>query len=181
MLLRNFWIDLCLFLQIFSVLQNTVAIVDSMSIFLTNDQDLGEPEIVVEYDQLTLTVAKEPASSLRNASFTSKLGSLVVNGLEGGANVSASNCLERKVQLQNEHLCEPFTCTNYICFRYTETVSSILCVSDEKDHMGTNIGRFHFKCWYISDEVGLKTTTPVEGPGDPPCIITREHLWRRKR
>lgn len=80
------------------MMQSTVTFVDDLSIFLADDQELGDSEIQVDYDELTLTLAKEPSNALRNATFSDRFGSLEMEatGIEDD-----TSCIERKVSINS--------------------------------------------------------------------------------
>lgn len=74
-------------------MRKTIEILDGLATFLLDDLELVDPEVNVQYDAFTFTVAKELAGSLSNALFTGELVSITMESLGAGG----VGCIERRV------------------------------------------------------------------------------------
>lgn len=79
-------------------MQSTVSLLDGLADFLLSDLDVGDPQALVEYDQLIFGVEKHIPSTLPGAQFDTKFGGvrLEKTGFENSTN---SGCLQRKVHV----------------------------------------------------------------------------------
>lgn len=87
-------------------MKSAVDQLDNLVEFMKYDQNLGDPEIRIDYDELSLVLVKEAGNLLKGAEYFDKFGWIQME--ETGIDESVP-CVQRKVRLQESLHILPFS------------------------------------------------------------------------
>ena len=79
------------------MMKNVVKVVDDISNVLSADKEPGDPDDVLEYDELSLMISTGNVEQLDNTNFTSNQGGVVLPPIQELLNGDKPKCIDSQV------------------------------------------------------------------------------------
>ena len=89
----------CQFIKVGLAMNGSMGVVDTLSGALLEDKSVGDPDDVVEFDELSLIVTKSVAENLDNTTVSVKQGSLQMPRLADAFPNTDGSCIDNTVSV----------------------------------------------------------------------------------